>query len=109
MEALYNFHDLRELFKYEEFCERSNVAKFHTNCSISKTTLRLSLWKKLEIREYYATHKKYRETARVFGLQDSTVRKICKAAPPKKTNKGRFSGPKGSKHFKGNKSPYLIR
>ena len=43
-----------------------------------------SFCKKLEIREYYATHKNYRETARVFGLQDSIVRRICKAAPPKK-------------------------
>ena len=41
--------------------------------------------------------------ARVFSLQDSTARKICKAAPPKKTSKGRFGGLTGSKHFKGNK------
>ena len=31
----------------------------------------------------------------LFGLQDSTVRKICKAAPPKNTNKGRFGDLKG--------------
>ena len=58
---------------------------------------------KLEIRECYATRKNYRETARVFGLQDSTVRKLCKTAPPKKTNKDRFDSLKGSKLFKGNK------
>ena len=34
------------------------------------------------------TQKHYRETARVFSLQDSTVKKICKAAPSKKTNNG---------------------
>ena len=37
----------------------------------------------------YATRKNCKETARVFGRQDSTVRLIqtCKAAPPKKANK----------------------
>ena len=34
------------------------------------------------------TQKNYRETAIVFGLQDSTVNNICKAAPSKKTNNG---------------------
>ena len=48
-------------------------------------------------------HKNYRETARVFGLQDSTVKKICEAAPSKKTNNGQFGGLKGRRHFKGNK------
>ena len=34
------------------------------------------------------TPKNYRETARVFDLQDSTVKNICKVAPSKKTNNG---------------------
>ena len=44
-----------------------------------------------------------RENARVFGLQDSTIRKICKVEAAKKTNRGRFGGLKGSKHFRRNK------
>ena len=40
--------------------------------------------KKLEIQEYYATYK----TARGSDLQNLTVRKRCKAIPPKKTSKG---------------------
>ena len=103
MEALQNFHDLHEMVKYKEFYGRSYVEKFRANCSISKTRKRLSLCKKLEIREYYATHKSYRETTRVFGLQNSAVRKICKDAPSKKTNERQFGGLKESNHFKGNK------
>ena len=72
------------MVKCEKFYQRSYVEEFHANCSINKTRKRLSLCKKLEIREYYATHKNYRETARVFGLQDLIVRKMCKGAPPKK-------------------------
>ena len=41
----------------------------------------------------------YRETARAFQLQDSTVRKICKAAPPEKSESQSF---KGGKAWKGN-------
>ena len=62
------------------------------------TLKRLSLCHELEIREYYATHKNYKETTRVFGLHDSTVREICKAAT--KTNKGRFGALKRSKETK---------
>ena len=42
----------------------------------------------------------YRETARVFQLHDSTVRKICKAAPPEKSES--HQGFKGGKASKGN-------
>ena len=103
MFVLNNFPDLHEMVKYEELYEHSYYEEVQASCSISKTSKRLSLCKKLEVREYYATNKNYRGTARVFGLQDSTVREICKAAPPKKTYKERFVGIKVSKHFKGNK------
>ena len=70
---LYNFHDLHEMVKYEEFYEHSYVEEFHANCSASKTRNRFSSSKKLEICEYYATHKNYRKTARrdflVFKIQ----------------------------------------
>ena len=92
-----------ERLEFYEFYERSSVEEFHANGSIIKTRKRLPLCKKLEINEYYAIHKSYTETARVFGLQYLIVRKIYKAAPPKKTNKGWFGGLKQSKDFKGNK------
>ena len=42
----------------------------------------------------------YQEIARAFQLQDSTVRKICKAAPPEKSES--HQGFKGGKAWKGN-------
>ena len=42
----------------------------------------------------------YRDTARAFQLQDSTVCKICKAAPPEKIES--HQGFKGGKAWKGN-------
>ena len=42
----------------------------------------------------------YRETARAFQLQESTVRKICKGAPPEKSES--HQGFKGGKAWKGN-------
>ena len=40
----------------------------------------------------------YRETARAFQFQNSTVRKICKVAPPKKSESHQcFKGGKGWK------------
>ena len=38
-----------------------------------------------------------KQLERVFGFQDSTVRKICKVTPPKKTNKWQLGGFKGNK------------
>ena len=86
------------MLKYQKNYESSYVEEFYPNRSISKTIKRLSLCHELEIREYYATHKNYKETTRVFGLHDSTVREICKAAT--KTNKGRFGALKRSKETK---------
>ena len=45
----------------------------------------LVLKKKGEIKHFYLACENYRETARACQLQDSTVRKICKAAPPEKS------------------------
>ena len=38
-----------------------------------------------------------------YMIQDSTVQKIRKTVPLKKTKKGLFGYLKGTKHFKGNK------
>ena len=56
--------------------------------------------KKEEIKHFYLACGNYRETARAFQLQDSTVRKICKAAPPEKSES--HQGFKGGKAWKGN-------
>ena len=56
--------------------------------------------KKKEIKHFYLACGNYRETARAFQLQDSTVRKICKAAPPEKSES--HQGFKGGKAWKGN-------
>ena len=66
----------------------------------TNTRKRFSAFKKEEIRNYYASCGNYRETARAFELQDSTVRKICKANPPEKSNK--HAGFQGGKTWKGN-------
>ena len=60
----------------------------------------LILKKKEEIKHFYVACGNYQETARAFQLQDSTVRKICKAAPPEKSES--HQGFKGGKAWKGN-------
>ena len=70
--------------------------------SIEPTTTRkrFSSQKKEEIKHFYLAWGNYRETARAFQFQNSTVRKICKAAPPKKSES--HQGFKGGKAWKGN-------
>ena len=40
MEIQYNFHRLHEMANYEDFSERSHVAEFDGNFSISKTRVK---------------------------------------------------------------------
>ena len=56
--------------------------------------------KKEEIKHFYLAYGNYRETARAFQLQDSTVRKICKVARPEKSESHQSF--KGEKALKGN-------
>ena len=56
--------------------------------------------KKKEIKLFYSACGNYRETARAFQLQDSTVRKICKAARSEKSES--HQGFKGGKAWKEN-------
>ena len=59
----------------------------------------------MEIREYYATHKNYRDR-KSFDLRDSMLGKsvsIQYIAPTKKIDKERFGGLKENKNFNGNK------
>ena len=60
----------------------------------------LVLKNKEEIKHFYLDCGNYREAARAFQLQDSTVRKICKAAPPEKSES--HQGFKGGITWKGN-------
>ena len=70
--------------------------------SIEPTTTRkrFSSQKKEVIKHFYLAWGNYRETARAFQFQNSTVRKICKAAPPKKSESHQCF--KGGKGWKGN-------
>ena len=56
--------------------------------------------KKEETKHFYLACGNYRETARIFQLQDSTVHKICEAALPEKSESRQ--GFKGGKGWKGN-------
>ena len=64
------------------------------------TRKRFSFQKKEEIKHFYLACGNHIETARAFQLQDSTVRKICKAAPPEKSES--HQGFKGGNAWKGN-------
>ena len=57
MEVLYSFQDLHKMVSLviKNFMNVLMCEEFDTNCSIIKTTLRLSLCKKLENPKYYAT------------------------------------------------------
>ena len=115
MEVLYTFHDLHEIVKYREFHERSYVEEFHANCSICKTRKRLSLGKKFEISEYYATHKNYKETAAVLIFMMQLLRKywnINIQHHPKRPTKGNSVVSKEvriSKETREHESLYFIR
>ena len=81
MNELHDFNDLLEFDKwynekYSKLCIDSTEPK--------STRKRFSSQKKEEIKHFYLACGNYRETARAFQLQDSTVRKICKTAPPEK-------------------------
>ena len=97
MNELHDFNDLLEFDKwynekYSKLCIDSTEPK--------STRKRFSSQKKEEIKHFYLACGNYRETARAFQLQDSTVRKICKAAPPEKSES--HQGFKGGKAWKGN-------
>ena len=52
--------------------------------------------KRLEIKEYYVSCGSYRETARVFKINDSTVRNICKKDDGFRGGKARIENVKGA-------------
>ena len=94
---LHDFNDLLESVKWYN----EKYSKLYIEPTEPKTTRkRFSSQKKEEIKHFYLACGNYRETARAFQLQDSTVRKICKAAPPEKSES--HQGFKGGKAWKGN-------
>ena len=97
MNELHDFNDLLEFDKWYN----EKYSKFYIDSTEPKSTRkRFSSQKKEEIKHFYLACGNYRETARAFQLQDSTVRKICKAAPPEKSES--HQGFKGGKAWKGN-------
>ena len=97
MNELHDFNDLLEFDKWYN----EKYSKLYIESTEPKTTRkRFSSQKKEEIKHFYLACGNYRETARAFQLQDSTVRKICKAAPPEKSES--HQGFKGGKAWKGN-------
>ena len=93
-------HDFNEILKVDQWYSEEYKRFYEKPMNATNTRKRFSAFKKEEIRNYYASCGNYRETARAFELQDSTVRKICKANPPEKSNKD--AGFQGGKTWKGN-------
>ena len=97
MNELHDFNDLLEFDKWYN----EKYSKLYIESTEPKTTRkRFSSQKKEEIKHFYLAWGNYRETARAFQFQNSTVRKICKAAPPKKSESHQCF--KGGKGWKGN-------
>ena len=69
MEVLYNFNNLHEMVKYEEFYERSCGEEFHANCLMKKTRKRLFLRMKLKIQEHCAAHMRIRKYVRQHHMK----------------------------------------
>ena len=74
---------------------KSTVKLYIESTKLKTTRKRFSSQKQEEIKHFYLACGNYRETARTFQLQDSTVRKICKAATPE--NSESHQGFKGGK------------
>ena len=94
------FHDFNDLLEFDKWYNESTV-----NSTLSRQNQKphekdIVLKKKKEIKHFYLACGNYRETARAFQLQDSTVRKICKVARPEKSES--HQGFKGEKALKGN-------
>ena len=79
-----DLHDFNDILKVDQWYSEQYIRFYQEIASPTNTRKRFSTFKKEEIRNYYAS---CGETVRVFKLQDSTVRKICKADPPERGNK----------------------
>ena len=79
-------HDFNDLLKFGKWYNEK-YSKLYIELAKAKTTRKRfsSQKKKEEIKHFYVACGNYQEIARAFQLQDSTVRKICKAAPPEKS------------------------
>ena len=76
----------------------NGIMKSTVNSTLSRQNQKLH--EKEEIKYFYLACGNYREIARAFQLQDSTVRKIYKAAPPEESKS--HQGFKGGKAWKEN-------
>ena len=93
-------HDFNDLLEFDKWYNDKYSKPYIESTKLKSTRKRLSSQKKEEIKHFYLACGNYRETARAFQLQDSTVRKICKAAPPEKSES--HQGFKGGKAWKEN-------
>ena len=95
-----DLHDFSDILKIDQWYSKQYI-RFHQKIpSPGNTRKRFSTFKKTEMRNYYPYCGNYRERTRAFKLQHSTVRKICKADPPERSNK--HGGFKGEKAWKEN-------
>ena len=92
MNELHDFNDLLEFDKWYN----EKYSKLYIDSTEPKSTRkRFSSQKKEEIKHFYLACGNHRDKTRAFQLQDSTIRKICKAALPEKSE--RHQGFKGGK------------
>ena len=88
-------HDFTDLLEFDK-----SYNEKYSESTETKTTQKRFSSQKNEIKHFFLVCGNSQQTARAFQLQDSTVRKICKAAPPKKSES--HQGFKGGKAWKGN-------
>ena len=68
--------DINELHDFNHQWYSEHYIRFYQEIVVLTNT-RTSTFKQEEVRNYYASSGIYRNTTRVFTLQDSEVRKIC--------------------------------
>ena len=95
-----HLHYFNYLLEVDQWYSEQYIRFYQEIGSPRNSRKRFSTFKKEEIRNYYVSCGNHRETVPAFKLQGSTVRKICKADPPERSNK--HGGFKGGNAWKGN-------
>ena len=83
-------HDFNDILKVGQWFSEYHIRFYQEIAVPTNTRKRYSTFKNEEIRNYYASCGNHREATRTFKLQDSTVRKICKAGSPDISKHGFF-------------------
>ena len=74
-------HDFNDLLEFDKWYNEKYSKLYNESTEPKTTRKRFSSQKKEEIKYFYLACGNYQKISRSFQLQDSTVRKICKAAP----------------------------